>query len=720
MTETLPDYLHQLLPPALDAGILTAPPRSLDELLTQLPHDRIADCCIQSDFGKKLPAALYVHRQTLPVLALPLQLYEACARALVGDINGATLVKFSLEYPKLSYLSYPEFDSEPHPVLHSSIQVNLYHQTIDRRTYQIAENPPVLHRKETFVTPDYPGYDDFVRLTQQEERLGLLDNRRHIGTLSGWENCLLDAGVEIQNYTVVRRHDRHGTPVKPKIERHRAAIVRHDLSRPMKLALEAGFLKPETTFFDYGCGYGGDVDRMAQQNFISHGWDPYYAPNNPLHSADVVNLGYVINVIEDPAERRDALLKAWELTHEVLVVSAQVLVRDRNRDNGQLAYGDGIVTRRRTFQKYYEQEELKVYIESVLAVEAIPLGLGVYVVFRDEERAQMFRISRWRSNAATPRIRVSVQRFEEHREILEPLIQFFSDRGRLPKGEELADCGKILETFGTFRRAFRSILQATDESEWYEIAERRRQELLIYLALMKFGRVPGFGQLEETLQYDIRAFFGTYKHALAAADLMLFAVGDLERLSKLCNLSEIGQRSRRGLIVHISAFETLDPLLRIYEGCASRNFGRMEDTTLIQFHTQHPKISYLFCPDFDSDPHPAIRKIVQVNLQDARVSYYDYRSSKNPIILHKKEEFVSPEYPLFDRFARLTEQEEKWGLLDNLETIRRRQDWLKCLEGRCAHLKGHRVYWRKDADPYQIKLVRSQRRQKERLRQQEQ
>jgi hypothetical protein len=54
-----------------------------------------------------------------------------------------------------------------------------------------------------------------------------------------------------------------------------------------------------------------------------------------------------------------------------MLVAAQVLIDDINRS--QVAYGDGIVTSRNTFQKYYEQEELKIYIDQVLDVDAIPL-----------------------------------------------------------------------------------------------------------------------------------------------------------------------------------------------------------------------------------------------------------------------------------------------------------------------------------------------------------
>jgi len=61
----------------------------------------------------------------------------------------------------------------------------------------------------------------------------------------------------------------------------------------------------------------GDITHH-QQGYTSAGWDPYYSPDNSCTPADVVNLGYVINVIENPAERREALIKAWELTRKVL------------------------------------------------------------------------------------------------------------------------------------------------------------------------------------------------------------------------------------------------------------------------------------------------------------------------------------------------------------------------------------------------------------------
>jgi DNA phosphorothioation-associated putative methyltransferase len=177
-----------------------------------------------------------------------------------------------------------------------------------------------------------------------------------------------------------------------KIERHRTAIVRRGLSRPVRLALEAGLFEEVTTFFDYGCGHGVDVRLIGARGYVSGGWNPYYFPENEIRPADIVNLGYVINLIECQQERREALLKAWGLAQQVLIVAARVLPAERGKRD--MPYGDGLITSRNTFQKYYGQQELKNYIDSVLDTDAVPVEPGVYFVFRYESDAQTFLGSR--------------------------------------------------------------------------------------------------------------------------------------------------------------------------------------------------------------------------------------------------------------------------------------------------------------------------------------
>jgi DNA phosphorothioation-associated putative methyltransferase len=669
----------------------------------------IAVTCQRSKVGKLLPDALYVHVSALESLDPLLQAYEVEAREIASCPGGITLVKFNLQKPSISYLLYPEFDSDPHPALQSSIQVNLQSREVNYRDYGEAINPFILHRKETFVATDYLHYQQFAALTRQEEALGLLDNPRAIGTRLAWEERLAQFKVAFQGHTLIHRSLLNTQSTQVKIDRHKAAISRNDFSKPVRLVLEAGLLNQTTTFFDYGCGQGGDLERVGKLGYESSGWDPYYRPDSPLAAADVVNLGYVINVIESQADRREALIKAWELTGQVLIVAAQVLIA---QGNSQIAYEDGVITSRNTFQKYYDQEELKIYIDQVLGVDAVPAALGIYFVFRDEAQAQSFRASRFRSRVSVPKVQLVNKRFEDYKELLTPLMEFFTERGRLPTLEELPETEILSAEFGNLRRAFQIVLQATNPQEWDAISDRRRQDLLVYLALSHFGRRPKLRDLTPVVQNDIKSLFGGYQQACAAADLMLMSLGNLEVVEERCKSSAIGQKRPNSLWVHVSAIEALDPLLRLYEGCASRTIGRPQEANVVKFHFRKPKISYLFYPNFDTTPHPALHTSMEINLRDLHVHYRDYDPNDNPPLLHQKDSMVTADYPLYEKFAKLTRQEEGWGLLDDLRLIYDYRGWQKCLEEHCAELKGHRVVWRKGADPYRVKLVQTKRRQR--------
>jgi DNA phosphorothioation-associated putative methyltransferase len=674
----------------------------------------IIQYCQNNSVGKMLPDAFYIHILALHTLDPGLQEYESRARhctqrsqiSALPKVQSATLVKFSTNKPKISYLFYPNFDTDPHPALQASIQVDLETLAVGFRDYSDSENPPILHRKETFVTPEYPLYAEFAALTRAQVALGLLNHPQGIGTKLGWEQRLQVYGVEIQGHRLIKREN---SPIPanivPKIDRHKAAIIRPDLSRPVRLALESSLFSPESTFFDYGCGHGGDVNRMTEQGYISCGWDPYYAPDTPRIAADIVNIGFVINVIEHQSERREALIQAWELTQKVLLVAAQVLISDIKR--GVIAYGDGIITNRNTFQKYYEQEELKVYIDQVLGVDAIPVALGVYFVFRDEAEAELFRASRFRSRATTPKIRLCVQRFEEYQELLTPLMNFMTERGRMPIKGELPQEGEIAAEFGSLRRAFNVIIQATDSEEWQAIADKRRQDLMVYLALCNFSRRPRLRQLAPAVQEDILGLYSSYKQACIDADLMLKSLGNTELIIKRCQESKVGKKLPNSLWVHISALQAVDPLLRLYEGCASRTIGRLEEANVIKFHLQTPKISYLFYPDFDINPHPILSKVMTIDLRDLHVTYQDYDLEDDPPVLHQVEALVTPDYPQYEKFVKLSCQEEDRGLLDNWKSISRLSGWKKCLKENYTVINGYKLGWCEDVDAYKLKLLKA-------------
>lgn len=683
--------------------------------IASIELDKIAECCYQSQFGKLLPDAFYIHISALSSLDLTLQRYEAKARSFVPSIQGINIIKFSTNKPKISYLSYPHFDTDAHPCLQTSIQVDIETGVVNYRDYSDSPNPPILHRKETFVTSDYPLYAEFAALTKAQESLGLLNNTKGIGTREIWEQRLQIYGVEIKGHELVKSDT--ATKITPKIERHKAAMIRHDLSRPVRLALDSGLFSPETSFFDYGCGHGGDISRIADQGYTASGWDPYYSPNTPLIPADIVNIGFVINVIEDQQERREALIQAWQLTQKVLLVAAQVLISDIRR--GVVSYGDGVITRKNTFQKYYEQEELKVYIDQVLGVDSIPVALGVYFIFKDETQAELFRASNYRSHATTPRIRASVKKFNEFQTLLTPLINFLTERGRLPTKGELTEEEEICAEFVSLRRAFHVILQATDCEEWEAIADRRRQDLLVYLALFNFSHRPRLGKLPIAIREDITALYSSYRQACIDADQMLLSVGNIALIIKRCQESKIGKKLTNSYSVHISALQNLDPLLRLYEGCVSKTIGRLEETNVIKFYFHTPKISYLYYPDFGINAHPTLAKSMTVDLRDLQVTYHEYDIDDDPPILHQIDKLVNSDYFQYEEMVKLTQKEEDLGLFDNWQNITHLSGWRKCLKDNYIVIKGYKIGWCANVDPDTLTILKTsfKNRQKQRKHQ---
>jgi DNA phosphorothioation-associated putative methyltransferase len=459
----------------------------------------------------------------------------------------------------------------------------------------------------------------------------------------------------------------------------------------VRLALEDRIIKVDTSVFDYGCGRGGDVRRLRAQGIRCAGWDPAFRPEAQRASADVVNLGYVVNVIEDPQERAVTLRAAWNLARQALVVSAR-LTNEMTEERWKPC-GDGFVTSRDTFQKFYEQQELREWIENTLGSPSVPAAPGVFYVFRDQELAQTYLSSRYRRRVRLPRIRISRSErlFEENRELLDPLMEFFGDRGRLPEAGELALAAEIHEEFGSIKRAFSVVRQVTGEQQWEEISRERAQDLLVYLALARFGGRPTLRALPEALQLDIRTLFSSYRNACNEADELLFSAGKQEAVSRACAESPIGKCTHEALYLHIDALPQAPPLLRVYEGCARAYVGSVDDANILKMHRQKPQVSYLAYPDFETVPHPALRESLKVRFTGLQIEYRDYREATNPFILHRKETFVAPDYPLRPKFEKLTKQEEARGLFQNTRVIGTLQGWNALLQHHGVKLRGHQL-----------------------------
>ncbi|MDD9989846.1 MAG: DNA phosphorothioation-associated putative methyltransferase [Spirochaetaceae bacterium] len=469
----------------------------------------------------------------------------------------------------------------------------------------------------------------------------------------------------------------------------RTAIRRNSLSRPVALALDDGLIKQGRTFFDYGCGRADDLRRLHKLGFSVSGWDPAFFPDEERSPADVVNLGYVVNVIEDPAERVVVLRAAWELARKVLVVSARL---DWEATDAAVDFqSDGIVTRKRTFQKFFTQEELRQWIEHVLNHRPVAAAPGVFYVFRDDADEQTFAVNRVSRHRRMPSIEDCQERITDHRDLIEPLLAFITERGRLPVDSELPAAPQLTQVFGSVARAFSLIRRLTARDRWDGIRQQRKSDVLVYLALAAFPKRPRFGALPEELRHDIRAFFGSYKSGCAEADALLFSAGDQDAVDQACRDANVGKRLPEALYVHRTAVEHLPPLLRVYEGCGRQLAGEVDGFTLVKLFRRRPCVSYLAYEDFDRVAHPALLTAVVADLRRLHLHFRDYTRSSNPPVLHRKELFVGPDYPARDRFARLTAREETIGLLNAPSTIGTTAGWRAMLAHRGVSIRGHQV-----------------------------
>jgi DNA phosphorothioation-associated putative methyltransferase len=271
-----------------------------------------------------------------------------------------------------------------------------------------------------------------------------------------------------------------------------------------------------------------------------------------------------------------------------------------------LPLGDGVLTSRGTFQKFFTQDELRRWVEDTLATETVAAGPGVFYVFRSDRLREQHLSRGIRRVAPSRRAIPPTELLDGNRDLLDPLYSFLVERGRLPVAGELEQEPGIRSKFGSLARAVRLLRRVTDAGPWEAAAVNRQRDLLVYLALGGFRRRPQFSALPRDLQADIKGFFGSYKNATGLGTELLFAAGQQRAVSEESAQSPVGKLLPDALYVHVDAVPELPVLLRVYEGCARTLLGDVPGATIVKLRRDKPKVSYLCYPTFEEDPHPVL------------------------------------------------------------------------------------------------------------------
>jgi DNA phosphorothioation-associated putative methyltransferase len=470
-----------------------------------------------------------------------------------------------------------------------------------------------------------------------------------------------------------------------EIERHKTALHRVALSRPLATALGDGLIIKSRTIFDYGCGRGADIKLLDRRGHKISGWDPHFHPEGIRAKADIVNLGYVLNVIEDPDERRETLKEAFNLAQKLLIVAVRV---DRSLQS-DIEHEDGIVSSIKTFQKLYSQSEFKEYVESILGVKPQTASIGVVYIFKDEELCTEF-VAR-RSYGSTGVVQLDlIDEFGKDR-TAKQFIKKTEELGRYPLALEFAKIDELIDFYGSVDRVYKYAAFYLDLKRLDLVKKDRRSDVLTFLASLRLRgmTLPKVSSLPANVRADIKAIWPSYTDAKADAMSFLYSLGDRESVAAAIKGFPYGKKLPEDFYVHASLENELPALVRLVIFAAKNIIGATQYNVL-KIRVSGRAVSFMQYENFDHDPHPKLKHSVIAYLPKSDYSIRSYQDSKNRPILHRKDAFVSEEYPLYERFRHLTLEEEKLGVL-GLPNIGYEEKWEDLLKSRKLKIQEHNI-----------------------------
>jgi len=664
-------------------------------------YDNYKKCLLNLSFGKRLNNAIYVYKEALLNIDNDLSDFVKDIGESINIDDHFNVIKFILSEFRISFLKYPNFFEIPHPVLHSSISVHLSTGKIRQYQYLKSDNPPILHRKETLLESGHPMIPRFEALTKSEEKEGLYQNLKIIGFKKNWEQILTKKGLSYKGHELIKTKIKCPSEELSKeiiIKRHKTAIVRYKFSTPIQTLIQYKLFDNVVSIFDYGCGRGDDVRGLVKMGYNASGWDPTFFPDEPITPAMIVNLGFVINIIEDPLERSTALQNAYKLAQKILVVSAMAAKRSILK-KGQ-PYKDGILTSIGTFQKYYYQDELRQYIEDNLNVSPIAIAPGIFYVFKNPIDKQAFIANRNKRsiNRETLTGIISQKNLHDKKRLAQPKKKAYEDKiydankdlldafwnclidlGRVPMVNEFNRLDEIKEKIGTPNKAKKLFIKKYGEKELQKSFEQRKNDMLVYIALSNFKTKVPFKHLTSSLQKDITTFLGSYKKAKDLSTNLLFEIANPEKISNLCNQTSFGVIDHKALYIHKSLINDLHPILRIYIGCAGILYGDIHNVDIIKIHKRSGKVTLLIYDDFDKKNLPELQERIKINLKKQRIDIFDHSSGDKIQLLYFKDCYVSSNHPQKSRWEKFSKRLIKTGFKEPLIIGPTKQEFIEIL-----------------------------------------
>ena len=609
-------------------------------LPSSLSFPKYRDLVKKLKHGKSLPTAIYLHKSSLETTLQPelLSFIQSTINQL--NINEPwNLLKLYKRDLKFTLLNYPDFDNYAYPALYTSYTIDAAELTIKTTNYSYSDNPPILHRKETFVLPTYNNYNTFKKITNEGEQIGLYQNTKSIGFKQQWQNLIKRKGYKLDEkgmlYKVAEVKQPKVEQKAEEIQRHLTAINRDRLSAPFQKLAKYGYLNGDYSILDYGCGLADDATELEAHGLNINAWDPVHRPNGDKQKSDIVNLGFVLNVIESVHERTETQKNAYKYTNKLLLVS--VMLANEAKQEHFKPYKDGVITKWNTFQKYYSQAQIRAYIEQTLNIKTMAFGQGIIAIFKCPQLEEahhlelQFQNYNWQhiTQRPQPKTLPKAQQktlFEKHQTLLNDFWQHCLHFGRLPANDEFEQSSILRKYFASHNKAFNLLQNYYEQNEFEQAQQKRKDDLLVYFALSLFGKRQAKSHMPARLTRDLKVHFNNYNQALEQAKKLLFSIAEPTNIGNACYQAyeqiQLGElHDNHSYILPTRYLNQLPAILRVYIGCAVQLYGDIDDVDLVKVHMRSGKVTFLKYDNFNKKL-PLLTDRVKVKMLDQDIDYF--------------------------------------------------------------------------------------------------
>lgn len=150
------------------------------------------------------------------------------------------------------------------------------------------------------------------------------------------------------------------------------AINRTSISSPLKKILDANEITNTDLILDYGCGHGFDLNFLKEKSYNITGYDKYIHKHSDLkykeYLYDKIICFYVLNTIAEKEERLSViehLLSLLKQNGSIYIAVRSIEELNSMKNKKHITYNDGLVTSRKTFQKYFSKEDVANLLKNI-------------------------------------------------------------------------------------------------------------------------------------------------------------------------------------------------------------------------------------------------------------------------------------------------------------------------------------------------------------------